>query len=390
MIYFNNTATSYPKPKSVNDAVNEYLSNPPVHSARMGLDKDDDDAAYAARKGLNELFNGEDPDRFIFTSGSTESLNLAIKGLDLNGRHVVTTNIEHNSVIRPLNHLKNEGKIEITWVDCDKHGYVTPEDIEAAITDKTKLIVVNHCSNVTGAVLDLKAIAEVAHRHNLVFLVDASQSAGGVPIDLKNWKIDLLAFTGHKSLYGIQGIGGIYIRKGIELKPLIVGGTGVKSEVLVQPEGMPIFYEAGTPNTPGIVSLAAGVKFVLEESVAKIHDRKAEMVLKMMNAFDDYPEVEIYTSTENNSLSNFCFNINGMVPEEVGYFLDESADIVIRSGLHCAPLLLPALGVYPWGTVRVSPSYFSADDEIDLFIAIIKDAIDVIVRKGKGYSKVAQ
>ena len=376
MIYFNNSATTWPKPQVVLDAVKDYIGGPPSHSARVGLEKESTDQTQMCRERLAKLFNADDSDQFVFTSGSTEALNLAINGLNLNNAHVVSTKIEHNSVIRPLMHLKNDKKIDISFVDCDNTGYVEPESIENAIRDNTKAVVVNHCSNVTGAILDLKSISAIAHKHNIPLIVDASQSAGTIPIDIKNWDIDLLAFTGHKSLFGIQGIGGLYIKKGIELKPLKVGGTGIKSEVLTQPEGMPIYYEAGTPNVPGIVSLNAGVGFVLEKGVENIGKHKASMIKKIISELSHLPEVHIYTSQENNSFANFCFNIEGMVPEEVGYFLDSSYDITVRSGIHCAPLLLKSLGVDPWGTVRASPSYFSTDEDIELFIKAIKDAVD--------------
>jgi cysteine desulfurase / selenocysteine lyase len=381
MIYFNNTATSWPKPPEVIRAVNEYLNGPPCHSARVGLEKESDDPTQSCREKLCKLFNADESDQFVFTSGSTEALNLAILGLELKNAHVVSTGIEHNSVIRPLMHLKNDGFINVTFVDCDETGYVAPEWIESAIKPNTKAIVVNHCSNVTGSILDIQAITEIAHKNGMPIIVDASQSAGNVKIDLKNWDIDFLAFTGHKSLYGIQGIGGLYIKPGIDIKPLKVGGTGIKSEVLVQPPGMPIFYEAGTPNVPGIVSLNAGVGFVLEKGVENIRKHKASMIDKIIKGIEEYEEIKIYTSYDNNSLANFCFNIGNRVPEEVGYFLDSSYDIVVRSGLHCAPLLLKPLGVDPWGTVRASPSYFTKDEEIDLFINALKDAVKVFSRR---------
>ncbi|MFC2130361.1 aminotransferase class V-fold PLP-dependent enzyme [Bacteroidota bacterium] len=381
MIYFNNAATSWPKPPEVLEAVNEYLSGPPCHSARVGLEKESGDATQSCRERLCKLFNADDSARFVFTSGSTEALNLAINGLEMNNAHVVTTGIEHNSVIRPLMHLKNEGKIELTFVDCDETGYVSPEKIEAEVKEKTKAIVVNHCSNVTGSILDIKTIAEIAHKNGMPIIVDASQSAGAVDIDIKGWNIDLLAFTGHKSLYGTQGIGGLYIKEGIDLKPLKVGGTGIKSEVLVQPPGMPIFYEAGTPNVSGIVSINAGIGFVLKKGVKHIREHKAAMVKKIINGVKEFPEIAIYTTEKNNSMANFCFNVGGMAPEEVGYFLDSSYDIVVRTGLHCAPLLLEPLGVYPWGTVRASPSYFTTDEEIELFIKALIDAVKSFTKR---------
>ncbi len=262
MIYLNNTATSFPKPQEVIEAVNNCISNPPCNNSRSGLEKEPDDILYSTRIKLARLFNAPDPSHIIYTSGSTEALNLAIYGIVEDGSHVVSTGIEHNSVIRPLKTLEREGRIAATFVDCNSKSYVSPERIENAITPKTKLIVVNHSSNVTGTILDIKAIAEIAHRHGARIIVDASQTAGALPIDVQGWDIDLLAFTGHKSLFGLMGIGGLYINGDLPLKPLKVGGTGILSEILTQPEGFPIFYEEGTPNLPGIVSIGAGVEFI--------------------------------------------------------------------------------------------------------------------------------
>jgi cysteine desulfurase/selenocysteine lyase len=375
MIFFNNGATSYPKPKVVTDAVSQYITSTPIQSARAGLDDDAVDDAHSAREKIAKLFNTPDNDQIVFTSGSTEALNLAINGIDLDGGHVVSTAIEHNSVIRPLMHLKEAGKIDVDFVKCNQHSEVAPEDIKAAMRDNTKAVVVNHSSNVTGSILDLKEIAKIAHDHDCPIIVDASQSAGAIPIDVTDWDIDYLAFTGHKSLFGLQGIGGLYIKKGHDPIPLKVGGTGIKSHILVQPPGMPIYYEAGTPNMPGIVSLNAGVGFVLEQGVENIQKHKQEMVQTIINELSDFEQVTHYVTSKENSFANFCFNIRGMVPEEVGYILESSYDFHVRTGLHCAPLLLEPIGVHPWGTVRASPSFFTTDEEIDSFIFSVKDVI---------------
>ncbi|MGB9771568.1 MAG: aminotransferase class V-fold PLP-dependent enzyme [Candidatus Kapaibacteriota bacterium] len=381
MIYLNNAATSFPKPKEVQDAVIASFSGPLVHSSRTGLEHEDDDIVYLCRTRLADLFNIEDPLQIVFTSGSTEALNLAIKGLPLNGSNVVITAIEHNSVIRPLKTLEKEGKISVTVVECDRNGYVYPEQIAQAIRDDTRAVVVNHCSNVTGAVLDIAEISKIAHSAGAYFIVDASQSAGAIPIDCKSWDIDLLAFTGHKSLFGLQGIGGLYIKKGIELKPLKVGGTGILSELLLQPEGMPIHYEAGTPNTPGIISLYAGVQFILQTGLDRIIEHKRKLYQILFDELGDNADIEIYSPQNHTSYSNFCFNVKQMVPEEVGYVLEASFDIWVRTGLHCAPLLLPYLGVDSWGTVRASHSYFTTEEEIYKFIDAVKKITQIPKRK---------
>ncbi len=383
MIYFNNTATSYPKPEIVTEAVKAYLNRPPLHSSRTGIEHDGDDIINTCRKNIAKILNAQSPEQIVFTSGSTEALNLVIRGLDFSGGHIISTSIEHNSVIRPLKTLESEGLISVDFVPCDKYGYVKANWIVEAIRPDTKAIVVNHCSNVTGSIIDLDELSKIAKNNDLILIVDASQSAGLVPIDVDSWNIDYLAFTGHKNLFGLPGIGGLYMKKTLELKPLKTGGTGIKSEILLQPKSMPLYYEAGTPNMPGIVSLEAGSRFVIETGLEKIASHKASMVKYMIDELSQFEEIVIYTSLENNSLSNFCFNIEGLVPEEVNYILESSYDIHVRSGLHCAPLLLDYLEVKPWGTVRASPSYFTQEWEIEKFINAIKEIVQIFVRNKK-------
>ena len=274
LLYLNNAATSYPKPKQVIEAVVCYLKSVPFHASRTGFEIQTEDVITSCRQKLCQLFNAPQPDRMIFTSGSTESLNLAIKGLELNGGHVITTTIEHNSVLRPLFKLEKEGKIRLTIVDCDARGHVDPQKINQAIHPNTKAVVINHSSNVTGTITDIQAISDIAHAHGAVILVDASQSAGCTPIDIKGWDIDLLAFTGHKSLFGLPGIGGLYIKENIKLRPLKVGGTGVRSDLTEQPPESPIYYEAGTLNLPGILALNQGVDFILNTGLKKMEQHK--------------------------------------------------------------------------------------------------------------------
>ena len=377
MIYLNNAASSFPKPKQVTDAVADCLSKPVLHAARTGFEREHEDSIYITRERLSKLFNVTDPLQIIFTSGSTEALNLAIRGLDLKGGHVVTTTTEHNSVNRPLKTLEMADEIEITFVDCDETSFVDPKKIEQAMKTNTKAVVINHCSNVTGTIQDVNEIAKIAHKYNAYIIVDASQSSGNIPIDFEGWDLDFMAFTGHKSLFGIQGTGGLIIKKGIDLKPLKVGGTGILSEILTQPEGLPIYYEAGTPNTPGIVALGAGVKFILDTGLENIIAHKKKLFNRIIGGIKDFTDkhnsensdgIKIYTTGDNHSYSNFCFNVGGFVPEEIGYMLKSSFDILVRTGIHCAPLLLKPLGVEPWGTVRASFSYFTTEEEIDIFI----------------------
>ncbi len=380
MIYLNNAATTYPKPQDTLDAVNLCITEPPLHSARSGSGEEGIDIVAETRALLAKLFNAPNPNNIIFTSGSTESLNLAIKGLKLSDCHVVATTIEHNSVIRPLNALQEKGLIDVDFAVCDETGYVEPKSIEELINGRTKVVVLNFVSNVTGTIQDVKEIAKIAHAHGCIFILDASQGAGAIPIDVVDMDVDLMAFTGHKNLYGIQGIGGLYIKEGIELEPLKTGGTGIRSMSLLQPKELPYYLESGTPNKPGIVSLNAGVKWLLTQGVETIHETKKKMMKKVIAELDAIPEIKSYKSETKNSYSVYTFNIGKMAPEEVNYILESSYDIFVRAGVHCAPLTLKPLGIDAWGTVRCSPSYFTSDDEINRFIEAVKDIVNTFVR----------
>jgi len=374
LIYLNNAATSFPKPQEVITAVTTYLTSVPINPARAGFEVQDEDVISICRQKLAAFFKAEHPHQIIFTSGATESLNLAINGLDLDNDHVITTAIEHNSVLRPLKTLERQNKISLTIVDCDTHGWVDPEDIARHLRPNTKAVIVNHCSNVTGAILDLKSIADITHANDSLFIVDCSQSAGTLPIDVTGSGIDVMAFTGHKSLFGLPGIGGVYIREGLKLRPLKVGGTGVKSILLYQPEELPLYYESGTLNLPGIISLQAGLEFIANTGLAEIDGKKRADLRQLTAALQEIPKVIVYGSDNiDNRSSVFCFNIEGVSPADVGYILESSFGILVRAGLHCAPLIHQAMGAYPHGSVRVSPSYFTTAGELDYFIEAIKE-----------------
>jgi cysteine desulfurase family protein len=377
MIYLNNAATSYPKPHAVHEAIASYLASAPFHAGRVGFDRQREDAVWTCRERLATLFGVEDPTHIVFTSGATESLNLALLGSNLKG-HVVTTALEHNSVLRPLQRLRDEQGLELTVVDCDANGQVAPSAIARAMRPDTGAIVVNHSSNVTGAVLDLQAIGQIARRQGALFVVDASQSAGVEPIDVRTQGIDLLAFAGHKSLYGVPGIGGLYMREALSLRPLKVGGTGVRSDLPDQPREMPLYYEAGTANMPGIVALSAGVDFVLREGVDAIAGRKRGHIERLVAELESMPTVVLYAPDVARAEAGLLsFNLEGIDPEDAGYMLESSFGIVARTGLHCAPLIHRALGSFPAGSIRVSPSYFTTSDDIDRLIEAVKAMADV-------------
>ncbi len=380
MIYLNNAATSYPKPDTVINAVTSYIKSIPFHSSRGGCETDIDPILFCRQK-LAKLFNVTNSNNIIFTSGSTEALNLAIRGLESNGKHIITTAIEHNSVLRPLKVLEEDGIIELSIIPCDKTGYVKTEDIAKEIKENTIAIIVSHCSNVTGTLLDIKSISKIAHSNNAIIIVDASQSVGCIDIDVIEEDIDVLAFTGHKSLYGIPGTGGLYIREGIKLKPLKVGGTGAKSETLYQPKERPTYYESGTPNSPGIISMSAGIDFIFNIGLNEIKKKKIALTVKIANELEKLSQIIVYGNNTKNRSPVFAFNIEGYLSSEVSLILENTYGIIVRSGLHCAPLIHKALGTYPTGLVRISPSYFNTFEEIDICINAIKEICNTKSKK---------
>ena len=373
MIYLNNAATTFPKPEGTIKAVTDYLGATPFSCLRTGYAGQEEDVIYSCRKKMAGVFNVEDPKDIFFTSGATESLNLILGGLDLDGGHVITTAIEHNAVLRPLYRLETEGRIELTIAGCDGAGRVTAGDIIGSVRENTKAVVVNHCSNVTGAMVDLEGISAGLGTRGILLIVDAAQSAGTVPIDIKKQGIDILAFTGHKSLYGIPGTGGAYIKKGIEVKPLKIGGTGVDSDLKEQPPERPLYYEAGTPNLPGIVSLEAGVDFIMKTGLDKIKEKKARHTARIAEALAGNARIQLYGErNRETAVPLLTFNVKGVVPDETSRILEESFGIITRSGLHCAPLIHREMGTCPEGSVRVSPSYFTTDGEVERFIDAVE------------------
>jgi cysteine desulfurase family protein len=372
MIYLNNASTSYPKPESVLDTINEYLKIIPVNYGRSGIFDGNQSLLKNTRDKILDFFHANEDYYVVFTSGSTEALNLVIQGLDLKGKHVISSVTDHNSVLRPLKYLEKCGIIELTLVECDSYGLISPENIRNAIKSNTSLIVLNHVSNVTGAVQNVDKISSISKSMNLLLLLDGSQASGNVDVNINNIGCDFYAFTGHKSLFGIQGSGGLIFRKKINFKPLKYGGTGFKSDLLDQPDTLPHKFEAGTLNMPGIISLSAGIDFINQTGLEVIKSRKKDILRKLLTQFDDNQNITTYFDKFINSYTVLSFNIKGIQPDDVNYILRSSFDIESRSGLHCAPLIHRYLGTAPAGTVRVSPSFFTTDDEIESFINAVK------------------
>nr|WP_312985581.1 aminotransferase class V-fold PLP-dependent enzyme [Clostridioides sp.] len=374
MIYFDNAATTYPKPEEVYDAVYDCMKNYCANPGRAGhkLAMKSARKIYDARENLAKLFNVDNPMTIVFTHNATDSLNLAIKGVLKKGDHVITTSMEHNSVIRPIKAIESKG-VENTIVECDKDGFLNPEDVEKAIKENTKLIVTTHASNVCGTLVDIKSVGGIAKKHGILYLVDASQTAGVYNIDVKDMNIDMLAMPGHKCLFGPQGTGVLYVREDLKLDILKEGGTGSKSEELTQPELFPDKYESGTHNTPGIVGLNEGVKFVLDKGIEKIREHEEELCQYMLDKLKEIENIEIYGPEDSKKRAAvIAMNIGDMDSGEVTFILDDEYDIATRSGIHCSPLAHTTLGTLGQGAVRFSIGYFNTTYDIDKAIKALK------------------
>jgi len=378
MIYFDNAATSYPKPKRVGQAMLYFLEKIGASPGRSGhrLSIEAGRLLYQTRESLAELLNVIDPLRIIFTLNVTEAINLVLKGLLRPGDQVITSSMEHNSVMRPLRELEKKG-VEIKVVSCSPQGNLNPFDIEKSIKKNTALIVLNHASNVTGDILPISQVGSIARKHNILFLVDAAQTAGCYPLDIKRDNIDLLAFTGHKALYGPPGTGGLVIGERVDIEklaPLKEGGTGSHSEFEEQPDFLPDLYESGTLNTVGLAGLNAGISFLLKEGINKIYQYELSLSQKLIAGLKEIPGVTVYGENQvKDRVAVISFNIKDQFPSEVGLRLDEEYDIMCRVGLHCSPAAHKTIGTFPTGTVRFSMSWFNTFEEIDQAIMAIRN-----------------
>jgi cysteine desulfurase family protein len=372
-IYMNNAATSFPKPESVYKAVdnfNRYLgANPGRGSQEQTVEAGS--ILLDAREALAALFKIEHSENIAFTANVTEALNLGILGLLQPGDHVITTSMEHNSVARPLYAMERMG-IEWTAVPCNSDGGLDVKLMEAAIKPNTRLICMLHASNLTGTIMPIGEVGRIARDRGIIFMVDTAQTAGILELDVNKQYIDILAFTGHKGLLGPQGTGGIYIKPGIDVKPLILGGTGSFSESLEQPDWMPDRFESGTPNTPGIAGLLAGVNFVLETGIDVIHKREQDMTAALLQGLQAIPGVKLYgTPDSRQRTAVIAFNIEGMDCGELTLRLEYEYGIITRSGMHCAYLAHKTLGTLQSGACRLSPGFFTSDTEIETVLRAV-------------------
>ena len=386
MIYFDNAATSWPKPPAVAEAMVRFTNDVGANPGRSGhrLSVEAGRVVYDAREAVAELFNAPDPLRVVFGHNVTEALNLALRGLLRPGDHVITSSIEHNSVMRPLRALEREG-VEVTVVRCSPEGFLNPTDVEAAVQPNTVMIALNHASNVVGTLLPVAEVGRFARQHDLLLLVDAAQTAGAYPIDVQADGIDLLGFTGHKSLYGPMGTGGLIVGERVDvarLEPLKRGGTGSHSEHEEQPDFLPDMCESGTPNAVGLAGLEAGVRWVLERGVEAIRAHETALAQRLIDGLRAIhstgpsagsrqgsgrrPGATIYGGLDaTHQTATVSFNLAGMEPSEVGLRLDEEYGIMCRVGLHCAPAAHKTVGTFPVGTVRFGLGAFNTIEEVD-------------------------
>ncbi|OGP53619.1 MAG: cysteine desulfurase [Deltaproteobacteria bacterium RBG_13_52_11] len=368
MIYLDNAATSWPKPESVYQVMGEFLrtkgGNPGRGSHTLATAAAE--AIKETRIFIARLINAPRREQVIFTLNCTDALNMGLKGLLKPGDHVITSCIEHNSVVRPLTKLARRG-VKITKIPPSKEtGVVSAHDIEEAITKDTKLVVITHASNVTGIIQPIEVYGELVRKRGLIFMVDAAQTAGTYPIDVQAANIDLLACSGHKGLFGPPGTGVLYIGDRVDLDPLREGGTGTHSEMEEQPDTLPERYESGTLNSVGISGLGAGLKYIFAEGLERIRTHEQYLTERLIQGLLNIPGVALYTAKDlTKQASIVSLTIEGYEPGEVGVILDQTFDIKARTGLHCAPAAHRTLGTFPLGTIRLSPGYFNTVEEID-------------------------
>lgn len=373
-IYLDNAATSYPKPEGVFQAVRDYMQevgvNPGRGAYRRALKAEQE--IFNVRKRLADLFNIEDVSRIVFTSNVTEALNLALKGILSEGDHVITTRQEHNAVWRPLKRLERERGIKISRFGNPVSAEMDLEELESSFRPETALVVINHASNVTGAIMPAAEIGSICRQKGIPLLMDSAQTAGALPVDVQADNISLLGFTGHKSLLGPTGTGGLYIEPGLDLRPLKEGGTGSKSYLERQPEDLPDRFEAGTLNAAGLAGLAAGVEYLENRGLNDIRRHEVELTEKLMEGLEKLKKCEIYGPSAREKVGVTPFNLDNIPPEEAAGVLDEVHDIMVRAGLHCSPQAHKELGTENRGSIRVSVGPFNDPKDIEKLLTGLK------------------
>lgn len=375
-IYFDNAATSWPKPEEVYRAPEKQMRQACGNPGRSGHTRtlDADRLLYETREAFAKLINVKDPARIVFTLNATDALNTAIKGCLKSGDHVLYTAMEHNSVLRPLGGLQRDGYITSTMIPCSPTGYPDLDFLESAYQKNTRLLIINHASNVTGSIAPLEAMVKSAHRHNVLVLIDAAQTAGSHVIDTASSGVDMIAFTGHKSLLGPTGTGGLYVRPGLDLKPLREGGTGSQSELDSHPESMPERLEAGTLNNAGLAGLLEGLNFIDRTGIETIQEHEKMIRSYLYEKLRELPGLKLYgPASDEPAASIVSFTIKNADCGEIGFILENNYGILCRTGLHCAPLAHKAIGTFPEGTVRLSPGFFTTTGDVDYLVNAVKE-----------------
>jgi len=367
-VYLDNAATTFPKPPAVLSAMAETYGRIGVSPGRGSYDLASEAELFVeeARRKLARFFGASDSNGVIFASNATDALNLAIQGVLEPGDHVVSTRLEHNSVLRPLYHLRERGMIEYDLVRFDGRGFVDPDEVAAAIHSNTKLVIVNHASNVLGTIQPIREIGRICAKREIPLLVDAAQSAGVVPIDMEESLISAIAFTGHKGLLGPTGVGGLIIRPDLKIRATRFGGTGVDSKSPIHTQTLPHRLEAGTLNLLGIIGLSAALDFLDQEGIDSIHIREMGLLARLRDGLSSLDRLEIYNAKDlSEHVALLTTNVKGMDPSDVGAILDGDFGIAVRVGLHCAPLAHETIGTFPHGGVRFSIGPFNTEEEID-------------------------
>lgn len=374
-IYLDNASTSFPKAPNVASAMADYITNRGININRgsYALAYDVEDIIYTTRQRLNTLFNGHDPSHVIFTQNVTMSLNMVIKGLLKSGDHVLVSSMEHNAVMRPLTQLLDKG-ITFDIIPCDKMGSIQLESMDSLIRPNTVALIINHASNVCGTIQPLESIGSICKTHNLQFIVDAAQTAGVIPIDVKACHIDALCFTGHKGLLGPQGIGGIILTKEMaqNLTPLIAGGTGSFSHLETMPTHMPDAFEAGTLNLPGIIGLNEGLAYIESQGMENIHNHELALTQSFLEGLQSIDGINIVGKQNiQDRTAVVSITIDGMDPASIAYELESNYHIMTRVGLHCAPRAHQTLETYPEGTVRFSFGYANTHKDVETALSAL-------------------
>jgi cysteine desulfurase/selenocysteine lyase len=387
LIYLDNGATSFPKPNEVYEFMDHFYRNFGVNPGRSGYDLCLEAGVLVedTRKLLTRFFNGGDPSRLCFAYNSTDALNLIIFGLLQAGDHAISTTIEHNSVLRPLYHLWKFQGVEVDHIPFDGRGFVDPDDFPKRFKKNTKLVIVNHASNVIGTVQPLKEIGQHCREKGIPFATDVSQSAGKIPIDMEEMNLDIVAFTGHKSLMGPTGIGGLYVRDGVEIRHTRAGGTGVRSAQRTHLDEYPYRLEYGTPNVMGIAGLHTGLKWIEKQGLQALHDREMRLLAKLRDGLKELAGVTLYVQDDlADHISVMAFNVDGLEAIHTSTMLDVDYNIASRSGLHCAPLVHERLGTDKiGGAVRFGIGPFNTEEHVKVAVQAVREIADFQRRKSK-------